>query len=66
MKDAVTIILWACLFPTLLALAGFGAMLAWNLAMPELFGLKEATHFNGVGLALLAMFLQSPPRIGVK
>lgn len=66
MKETVTIFLWACLFPALLALAGLGAMLAWNLSMPALFGLKEATFFNGVGLALLAMLLQSPVRIGVK
>jgi hypothetical protein len=28
-------------------------MLAWNMAMPDLFGLPRASYRNGLGLALL-------------
>jgi hypothetical protein len=58
MKETVSILLWVCLFPALLAFAGLGAMLAWNISMPALFGLPRASFANGVGLACLAMLFR--------
>ena len=36
---------------------GLPVMLLWNWLMPQLFGLKEVTFFQAVGLSLLSGFL---------
>jgi hypothetical protein len=36
---------------------GIPVMLLWNSLMPELFGLKEITFFQAIGLNLLSGFL---------
>lgn len=53
---AVALAILAC--ATLVA--GLIVMLAWNAAMPHLFGLPQATFANGVGLSFLAAALRGP------
>jgi hypothetical protein len=36
---------------------GYAIMLLWNWLMPELFGLKEITYWQGIGIFILAKFI---------
>lgn len=36
---------------------GLAIMLLWNWLMPELFGLKEITYWQGIGIFILAKFI---------
>jgi hypothetical protein len=36
---------------------GYAIMLLWNWLMPDLFGLKEITYWQGIGIFILAKFI---------
>ena len=63
MKLAVTAFLWLLILPAILLLAGGAMMIAWNLSMPALLGLPQASFANGLGLACLAMLLRNQPAV---
>jgi hypothetical protein len=52
-KDLTSIIVSSAVLVVFYAVAGYVLMLAWNLAVPQLFGMPTATWPNGVGLSLL-------------
>jgi hypothetical protein len=44
----------------LLVILGYPVMLLWNWLMPELFGLREITFWQAIGLNMLSTILFRP------
>lgn len=53
LKDLASIVTSAAVLVVFYTVSGYVLMLAWNLAVPHLFGMPTATWANGVGLAIL-------------
>ena len=57
MKSLITILIAVGVSAILWACAALGVMYLWNWLMPDIFGLKEITYQQSLGLILLCNIL---------